>query len=537
MTNLHAPERPGPARSRRLVDRMGSALGIVEWGALALLIVAGLAAWWIGILHKSYDHDEVQRAHSVWLVSRGLRPYSEMFEVHPPYFVLLTPILRHWADPCEALRAFRIFSAAGNLAFLGALVALGWSPGARGKRWAVVGVAFVAFYPKVLDYLIEFRIDAWGYALGAWGAVLFLRRPEIRGRFATFGILSGLATLFFCPKLAFWPPLIVGGILLRERRTWRETIRRVLAYGLGVGIAGVVFALFLAWNRIALDRIYLLLFRYHTLSNANSAHRSGLLRQIVQTPTLLAPIALGGLAHGVGVVRSRAKANVYPLALGIWLVIQALLVAYHYKQYYAPWFLLASTFVVVLGRDLDRAWRPIGTLALVAGCGTTALAAVGIAQLWDHYRPARAQCAQIRALNVLAGPEDRVVAPPPEHPIVRRDAFFLWFNTSDPQGYDSERILETLGPYRPLVSSEGYRAALEADPPALVVLDAGPVAAPYPEGQWNALRAFLPRQGYRVVRLGSLRLALRPDRHEGLRSSGLFDDDPGPLGPVMPFAH
>jgi hypothetical protein len=139
-------------------------------------------------------------------------------------------------------------------------------------------------------------------------------------------------------------------------------------------------------------------------------------------------------------------------------------------------------------------------------------------------------------MNVLAAPDDRVVAPPPSHPIARRDVFFLWFNTYDPDGYDSERILEELGPYRSLVSPEQDRASLQAHPPAFVVLDSGPFAAPYPAGQWRALLDFLPWHGYRVVRLGALRLALRPDRYGRLRGEGLFADAPGPLAPLMPFA-
>jgi len=122
---------------------------------------------------------------------------------------------------------------------------------------------------------------------------------------------------------------------------------------------------------------------------------------------------------------------------------------------------------------------------------------------------------------------------------VRRDVFFLWFNTSDPRGYDSERILQALDPYHGEVSPARNRAALEANPPAFAILDAGPYAARYPEGQWQALLEFLPRHGYRVVRLrglggGLLRLALRPDRYRQLQGSGLFEETTGPIGPVMP---
>jgi hypothetical protein len=520
-----------PARSRGR-----SLLGFVEWGMLALVIAAGMVAWGVGIVHRDYDYDEVQRAHSVWLSSRGLRPYVEMFEVHPPYFVLLTPILRGRTDPCDVLRALRLFGAVGNLLFLGGLVALGWTSMTRGGRWAWLGLAYVAFHPKVLDYLVEFRIDGWGSALAAWSLVVFLRRPLARWRFATFGVLSGIATLFLCPKLAILPPLVVGFELVRVRPSARVAVRSCAAYGFGLGIAGLGFALYLAANRIALDRTYLLLFRYHTLSNAHSSYRNGLLRQIVGTPLLLAPIVLGAFAWVWDVVKRRSFADAYPPALGAWLVIQSLMVAYHYKQYYAPWFLFASAFVILLGRALDALWRPLGALAFVAACGITIVPALGIAQLWDRYSPARGHCALIRALNVLAGPEDRVVAPPPAHPIGRRDVFFLWFNTSDPEGYDSERILESLPPYRSLVSPEQNQAALQAHPPAFVILDSGPFAAPYPEGQWKALLEFLPRHGYRVVRLGGQRLALRPDRFARLRGGGLFEEEGGPLAPVMPRA-
>jgi hypothetical protein len=176
-------------------------------------------------------------------------------------------------------------------------------------------------------------------------------------------------------------------------------------------------------------------------------------------------------------------------------------------------------------------WRPLGVVALVAACLGTLVACEEIALFWMRYNPAQTECAAIRVMNVLAGKGDRVVAPPPHHPIRRHDSFFLWCNTTDPLGYDSERILAELGPYRRAISPEAYRSELESHPPAFVVLSAGPTAAAYPEGQWRALRDFLPRSGYRLIQFLGLRLALRPDRHAALRGAGLFTDTPGPLGP------
>jgi hypothetical protein len=532
MTIQHADgDIPAAARPRRRW-----LVAVAERVILILVIAAGALAWATGVAARQYDYDEVQRAHSIWLASQGLRPYTGFFEVHPPYFVLLTPVFWWSSDPCSVLLALRLVSAAGNIAFLCALVALCRGPAGVRDRWVWLGVALVALHPRILDFLVEFRVDGWGYALVTWSLFAFLRKPGVRWRYTAFGAGSGIATLLLCPKVALLPPLVVAMTLVRERPAPGAAVRAGAAYLAGLVLAGLGFALYLAANRIALDRTYLLLFRYHALSNAHSAFRNGLLRQVAATPLLLWPVVLGLLAWAWKAAKTRSLDDAYLPALALWLLAQALLVAYPYKQYYAPWFLYASAFVIVLGRTLDEVWRPLGTVAFVACAVTTLVAVLAIAALWDRYRPAAAECATIRALNALARPEDGVVAPAPHHPVVRRDVFFVWFNTSDPRGYDSERILAGLGPYREVVSPDASRAALEATPPAFVVLDEGPVAAPYPAVQWRALREFLIRRGYRVVRLGALRLALRPDRYHGLRSSGLFHDVAGPLGPVMPSA-
>jgi hypothetical protein len=322
--------------------------------------------------------------------------------------------------------------------------------------------------------------------------------------------------------------------LNRSRPAPRGALARAAAYLMGVGLAALGFLIFLFADGISLEGTYFLLFRYHTLSNAHSAYHNGLLRQVAATPQLLVPIVLGAVAWLAEVLRRRRLEGAYLPAVAVWLVLQGMLVSYPYKQYYAPWFLFASVFVVVLGRRLAQLWRPLGSVALAAACLATVVAAQGIASIWVRYNLARADCVAIRIMNVLAGPDDRVAAPPPHHPVARRDVFFLWFNTSDPEGYDSERILESLGRYRDQVAPGQYAAALATHNPAFVVLDAGPVAAAYPAGQWRALVEFLPRHGYRVVQVQGLRLALRPDRYQALANQGLFVDGYGPLGPLAP---
>jgi hypothetical protein len=529
MANQSAPYPAAPAQilPGRLV--LGT---LATRGLLALTLAAGVAAWSVGVVTRNYDYDEVQRAHSVWLAAQGLRPYRGFFEVHPPYFVLLAPIVPTWNDPCDLLLALRLCSMAGNFAFLGGLLALGWNYAETRKPWAFAGVAYVAFHPRVLDFLVEFRIDGWGYALAAWSLFEFLRRPGKAAQFTLFGVLSGIATLLLCPKVALLPPLVVFFELIRTRPGLRRGVVRGAAYAIGLGIAVVLFLAFLQTYGIPLEGTYLLLFRYHALSNAHSAFQYGLLRQIAGEPLLLVPIILGVLAWAIYTPRRSSSGVAFLPAVAIWLLIQALLVSYPYKQYYAPWFLFGSAFTILAGSRLEMRWPRLGGVAFVVGCLGTLIACEQTAQLWMHYNPAKTECAAIRVMNVLAGSRDRVVAPPPHHPIMRRDSFFLWFNTSDPQGYDSERILAELGPYGREVSPEAYRAALESDPPAFVVVGAGSAAAAYPPGQWRVLGEFLPRRGYRLVQFQGLRLALRPDRYAALRGEGRFTDAPGPFGPL-----
>ena len=52
---------------------------------LALVLLAGLAAWGTGVARKAFDYDEVEHAHAAWLVAQGDTPYHDFFECHPPF--------------------------------------------------------------------------------------------------------------------------------------------------------------------------------------------------------------------------------------------------------------------------------------------------------------------------------------------------------------------------------------------------------------------------------------------------------------------
>ena len=501
-----------------------SVVAVVEVASLALMIGSGAAAWLVGIFTRGYDYDEVLRAHSIWLTSRGLRPYLDFFEVHPPYFVLLSPLLRVFADPVDAMRALRVTTALGNVVFLGGLVRLGaMSLSAEvSKRWAWLGIAAVAFNPFILDYLVEFRIDGWGYAAIAWSTVVYCRGRGKRGmiRILTFGLVTAFASALLSPKMVLLPPLIMAFDLIGRFESWRGLVRSGIAYLAGVGLAASLFLAYLWLNGIGLERTILLLGRYHAVSNAHAGFRYGLFGQVVLMRTLLGLIVTGAAGWVWNRLRRRRPGGPYEPALAVWLAAQMLLVSYPYKQYYAPWFLFASGFVPSTGPILGGVLKGGRGVVYILACVLSMQGSYQIARFWAGTGVAASENAMIRWMNKVSSPEDRVIGSPPYHPIRREDTFFLSFNTSDPKGFDSERIFEELPGLRPFVTEDHYRAELEAHPPALVVLRSPVFAVTHPSRQRAIVEKFMLSRGYRTVRVGVVWFALRPDRYDQARRNG-----------------
>ena len=520
------PPCPAPSSWRRL-------LAVFEWGMLLLVIVAGLVAWGIGIVVRRYDYDEVQHPFGL---ARGARPAALHDLVRGPS-PLLRPAVADRSVVDRSLRSpagMRLFSALGNLAFLGGLVALGWCLGpARGSRWIWLGVLSVAFQPTILDFLIEFRIDGWGYAVAAWSLVGFLCRPGRRLSFAAFGVFSGIATIMFCPKLAILPPLVVALKILRLRRGVRAALGLGTAYLVGVGIAGAWFAPLLDQHRhrdrphvpapVPLSHPEQCALRLPSRAPADHRRDAALARADRSGVRCMGVGRLEGADLPRGLSRGDRTLAVDPGTPG-GLSLQAVL-----RTLVPLWLGLHD----LSGPRTERlGWLP-GALGYLLVCGTTIFCAVRT----------RAPLGALRRgpESLRHPPRDEPArrsrgpcrAPSSEHPIDRRDVFFLWFNTSDPNGFDSERILESLGPYRREVSLEQNREAARSHRPAFVVLDAGPYAVAYPAHQWQALRNFLPRHGYRVVRLGACGWRCGRSSHPP-RAVRALRGRPGPLAPVRP---
>ncbi len=476
--------------------------------ALVLVVIAGAIAWSLAIRTRGYDYDEVQRAHSIWMTSQDLRPYHDFLECHPPYFALLAPLARIFPDPASLLPALRVVAAVGNLLFLAGLAIIAGMGEGGEPLAAILGTALVAFYPDVLAFLAEFRIDGWGYALAIWSLVGFLRssRPW---RTAGLGVGTGLATLLLCPKVALLPPLVVAFDQVAARRPWKSALRAIALYVAGLGAAGAIVWLWLTANGIDIRMGFAFLVRYQVLSDFHSGFGRGLLRAISQIPVLYVPLLAAFAIWVARRVRARSLSAPYLPALALWLLAQAMLVSYPYKQYFGLWFLLASSFFPSLFHVLKRSAGAV----FLGLCALSVSLSVVTAHGWRDGRVPRNEEYVLRIMNEIADPGDRVVAAPPFHPIFRRDTFYVWFNTLDPSGYETEEIMGDIPLVRGLASERTYREELEANPPALVAMLDGV----YPRLQSGVIEEFLRERRYVASRVAGVVLAIRPDRVERLR--------------------
>ncbi len=498
---------------------------VVEVICLVVMTLAGLVAWTVGAFSKGYDYDEVLRAHSIWLTAQGLRPYSDFFEVHPPYFVLFSPVMRAISDPVDGIRALRLLTATGNLLFLAGMIVLGRKSLADGtdRRWAWLAVAFVAFNPYILDDLVEFRVDGWGYAAIVWATARLCGGIRAYRRLVEFGAASAIAAAVLAPKTVFVPPLIALFAMAIDFKSWRGFVRSGMAYLAGVGIAVCVFLASLLAHGVALDRTILLLGRYHAVSNAHAGFGFGLLKTILMLrPLFFLSMAAFG-AWGFVCVHRRKLTGPFEPAVAAWLLMQAVLVTYPYKQYYASWFLFASAFAPSLGPIFSACLGRARSIVFVAACIVSVAGSAQIARFWATAGTARTENKLIAWMNTISTPDDRVVGSPPYHPIRRLDTFFLSFNTTDPGGFDSERIFGELPALRPFVSADHYRSELDSHPPALIVLKSPFFEVKYPATQKRALDDYVLRRGYRTVRVAGVWFALRPDRFEFAKSHGMLE--------------
>jgi hypothetical protein len=377
------------------------------------------------------------------------------------------------------------------------------------KLWLLVGISPIALDAAILDFGLEFRPDSWATALLFGGFVLFLtgRPAAILSRYACFGVLASLAVLA-SPKFVALPVLFV--VIDLATRAFRRDglVPALLGTTLGAGLAVLTTLVWFRMAQIDPTLAFEMAIRYQWQVVSSGSHGQGLLASVMAHPRLLTLVVLGIAAWSAYLVKHARLPAPYEIAVVLFLIVQLVVVDRPYKQYFAPWFLVGACFVPFVGFFLVQA-LPRATPLLVAGAvvlsGWTAASALG---WFARHDQARGMLDFYDALLRVSPADAPIVAYPPLHPVVRHDVFYGWSRTTDPAGYGTEAVMDSLAVpgYSQRFDAPYYRQEIEARPPAIVIapLDGN---WGYEPRQWAVLQAYLEthRERYVFVDRGVIR--------------------------------
>lgn len=449
-----------------------------RWSGVAALLAAAILwyAW-----HAAYDHDEVEHLHAAWLVSQGLRPFTDFLEQHhPTLWYLLAPAVRHFSSPHTLVFSVRLFDAALLALLLGLtwrVLRLLWPE--VDARWPLL--LLVASYTFTGNSL-EVRPDPLMNLLGYLGLLAWLRHV-LDGRLrhaALAGLCFGLSAVVLQKALVFLG-LVAGaslGVALLHRHRGRRLLRLAGAVALLLLCAAAPLALFFLWVRSAglWDDFFFWNYRFNRffyLEAALSEHFS--IFVMLAYAFLLEPVLWIAGAAGMAAVLSRSvrsfrgsspagpredgKLLLVLLALGYLLSLSRSRFPFdHYLIVCLPLFgCAAAEAFASAGPRVRAVLRPASALM--------ALELLVVILVWPSARGLRDLH---RLLLDRTDARTAIFAPPPYHPILRRDGAFFWYNGS--------MIGRTYADFCRTSGCDGRFARLEAarwavDPARYVYLD------------------------------------------------------------------
>ncbi|HMF98080.1 MAG TPA: glycosyltransferase family 39 protein [Vicinamibacterales bacterium] len=202
-----------------------AARGVVR-AALAVGAALLLTRLWF-VAHRALDLDEFEHAHAAWSFARGLLPYRDFFEHHPPLIYLLSaPLFAAPETATDASAAARALMFARGAMWLVTVLsaAIVYRLGVllRDRVAGACAVVLLTTSSQFLESMLEFRPDvpavfcllttAWCLA-GIDGTDNPRRRPV---RVLAGGVAFG-AALLFTQKAIFAAPGLGVAFLLRRR--------------------------------------------------------------------------------------------------------------------------------------------------------------------------------------------------------------------------------------------------------------------------------------------------------------------------------
>ncbi len=514
------PGLPMNVRSAGLVNRSTDVIRSDRF-ALVLVIVLGFAWMLLLGLFLPINYDEYTQVHSAWLVSQGLKPYTDFHAVHPPFlWFLFSPIIRLLPERFESIIFFlRIINLAFSTAILivMAYMLMRRFQGRVERCLALGAMSIMCTHPRVLRALAELRVDHLGAALTLLALCVATRgdrkRPSSQWFFSgfLFAVAMGLSA-----KLLLIP--IATGILLglEEARKGKRALGRYLlagAGGIGFGLSIMVSICII--NGVNIRRLSEQVFAYHALLRETFTQEYGLAeslfdhaRQQFGRPIVVLLLGVIVLIHEG--IRGRWLENRVPFIAATYALLQPLWVPFPHKQY-AYTIYLVWTFPLALA--LVKIWRSNYRKAV-----TLTVCLLGMGVYFEGVRgyrivtrdEARQDIGIGNALLQLSPPGQPVAAQPPFHPIFRRDSTFFWIYSHNPRGPETEEIMSRFPAYGERFSYKGYLEELKANPPGLIVPNTPFVGREYRRALNDFLKEFYP-EGYTLHRVGRLDVFVKRD--------------------------
>ncbi len=239
---------------------------------VVILAIAGFFLARIPVLvHRTFDPDEFEHAHTAWCVFKGMIPYKDFFEHHTPFYHYMLSPFFHWFhvdQSFESARHFLIFARGLSvvLAILSVLltVLIGRLLEDRGTERGLPGVGIWAglllvVQPFFFQKTVEIRPDVLALPIFL-GSLWFLLRglapsmaSEKRGRglLLAGGLCLG-ASIMCTQKMLFVLPGLLAGLGIwmlsaRSKAHLRSRLVSTMVFFLGLCVTPA-----LTWAAFAL---------------------------------------------------------------------------------------------------------------------------------------------------------------------------------------------------------------------------------------------------------------------------------------------
>lgn len=288
-------------------------------GASVVVTLAALSSWlWFSKL-RYFDADEFEHLHFAWCISKGMVPYRDFFEHHPPWFhyalAALMPFYqvdRRFDDTLAFIclaRRIDLMLAAAALALTFLLARL-W----RGSRSGWIAMPLLATTPVFARKTFEIRPDVLALVLWLGCLVALVRAlsaPSLSARrramlFGLSGLLLGSAIMSTQKVLMVMPAFALAMLwyVAAGQGDWRTRVREVGLQFAGFGMP-ILATLGYFWSRGALGAfIY-----FNLILNLHwKFHQSPFVllnKGFAENPILLVFAALGLILEGFRESRQR----------------------------------------------------------------------------------------------------------------------------------------------------------------------------------------------------------------------------------------